>query len=614
MNKLKLTLVLLFLFLLAGCTKSYTVTFVPNNGETMEAKIVENKGLLEVPTVTKEGYEFGGWFIDSAFQTRFSAKDPIESDLTLYANWNILLFTVTFVNHDDTVIVVRENVPYNTAATAPTDPIREGYSFTGWDQGFSSVKSNLTVKAQFDILTYEVVFYNQANEPIGQAQTIEHGSSATAPNNPTKEGYAFTSWDKEFDEVTSNLQIYPQFERLQYTVEFQDSDGIRIGEVQNVYYGESATAPSAPTKTGFTFVNWDQDITSIKQNLVVMPNYQIDEYAIFYYDGSTLLTHQPNNYTIESGFALVEYVKTAFYFVGWYEDSAFTKKVESIIPGNTGPVSFYGKWLDTTQTFSLNYELNGGDWTWTTGTVAAPANGIDAYSNLPEQLMADFYYYLKQNNLLTSPLVASKLQKTTWDTFKANYTDPVAIYNHTSTNTSSMNDGYSQFFYSTATGDTATHQVLTLTGGFFGTEPYKTKYANLISHLSLLLFLKGYNTEFWSGASSKSLAGFVLDGYFYGTQGAGTGDFALLRAKISNTNVKLILSGGSVTEQATAYAITSYNQGSTAKLVAPIRDGYVFAGWYDNASFTGQPVLQVAAGVAPASMYYAKWIAYTELE
>lgn len=614
MKKLQLVFVLLLTLLMVGCTKSYTVSFVPNNGEALDAITVEKGANIVLPTVTKTGYNFGGWYVDSEFNTGFNPKDTIDSSLTLYAKWNIKVFTVVFKNDDDTVIATRENVPYGSAAVAPADPVKVGYQFTGWDTAFSNVESNLNVKAQFVILTYNVQFYDDEGEALGAVQVIEHGSAATAPADPEKVGYEFTGWDQTFSEVTSTLDIHPVFERLVYTVEFQDSDGTRIGEVQNVNYGEGATAPADPSKTGYAFDGWDDEFSNVTQNLVVKAVYIAIEYDITYYDGASVLTHEPKKYTIASSYSLVEYAKVGHLFMGWYDDASFTNKVESIALGSTGPKTFYGKWLDESQTYTLNYELNGGGWTWTAETVTVPGSGIDANSNLPEQLMADFYYYLKQNNLLTSAPVAVSLQKTTWDTFKANYTDPVAIYNHTTTNTSSATNGYSQFFYTTATGNTSTHLVTTITDGFFGTEPYKTKYANLISHLSVLMFLKGYNTEFWEGASAKSLAGFVLDGYFYGTQGAGTGNFALLRGRIPNTNLRLVLSGDTLTEEATPYALTSYIQGLSAKLVAPIKDGYVFAGWYDNASFTGDPVWEIASGVAPASMYYAKWIAYAELD
>ena len=42
----------------------------------------------------------------------------------------------------------------------------------------------------------------------------------------------------------------------------------------------------------------------------------------------------------------------------------------------------------------VDFELNGGAWSWTAGTISDAAKGIDAVSNLPEIFMADFYAYL----------------------------------------------------------------------------------------------------------------------------------------------------------------------------------------------------------------------------
>ena len=57
-------------------------------------------------------------------------------------------FTVTFLDYDDTVIKVIEYVPGETI-TPPNDPIREGYTFTGWDKTFTNVQSDLTIKALY---------------------------------------------------------------------------------------------------------------------------------------------------------------------------------------------------------------------------------------------------------------------------------------------------------------------------------------------------------------------------------------------------------------------------------------------------------------------------------
>ena len=58
--------------------------------------------------------------------------------------YDIATFTVRFVDFDGSEIST-QNVDWNTAATAPEDPVRDGYEFTGWDAPFNAVTSDLTV-------------------------------------------------------------------------------------------------------------------------------------------------------------------------------------------------------------------------------------------------------------------------------------------------------------------------------------------------------------------------------------------------------------------------------------------------------------------------------------
>lgn len=55
-------------------------------------------------------------------------------------------YTVTFVDYDGTVLKT-ETVISGNSATAPNAPSRTGYEFIGWDKNFTNITNNLTVTA-----------------------------------------------------------------------------------------------------------------------------------------------------------------------------------------------------------------------------------------------------------------------------------------------------------------------------------------------------------------------------------------------------------------------------------------------------------------------------------
>jgi len=61
----------------------------------------------------------------------------------------ILYHTVTFLDFDGSFID-RQRVARGSGAEAPDSPVREGYTFTGWDGGFADVTENLTVTALYE--------------------------------------------------------------------------------------------------------------------------------------------------------------------------------------------------------------------------------------------------------------------------------------------------------------------------------------------------------------------------------------------------------------------------------------------------------------------------------
>lgn len=150
--------------------------------------------------------------------------------------------------------------------------IRTEYSNT-WNDGHNY---NTTALDWYFICEYETatctVTFKDWDGTILKTQTVEHGASATAPANPTRTGYTFTGWDKDFANVTSNLTVTAQYKINTYTVTFKDWDGTVL-KTQSVEHGASATAPTAPSRPNYQFTGWDKNFTNVTSDLVVTAQY-----------------------------------------------------------------------------------------------------------------------------------------------------------------------------------------------------------------------------------------------------------------------------------------------------------------------------------------------------
>ncbi|MFC4386567.1 InlB B-repeat-containing protein [Gracilibacillus marinus] len=129
----------------------YEITFDSEGGSNVEPIAADYNALLEAPTPpTKEGYTFKGWYTDEALIEAFNWENATMSaeNLTLHAKWQINEYEVTFLDGDGQVWHTT-NVKHGSKATVPANPTKDGYLFTGWDVDFTSIISPLTVTAQF---------------------------------------------------------------------------------------------------------------------------------------------------------------------------------------------------------------------------------------------------------------------------------------------------------------------------------------------------------------------------------------------------------------------------------------------------------------------------------
>jgi uncharacterized repeat protein (TIGR02543 family) len=176
-------------------------------GSAANANIVVGGGLSSPIGPERAGYTFAGWYRDRAGLNawNFGSDRVTTTTLALYAKWSINTYTVTFVDGQGGTLGT-QSVEYGAAATAPANPTRIGYTFAGWDSGFATVATNLTITATWSINTYTVRFVNY-NGIVLKSQTVEYGKNASAPANPTRTGYTFAGWNGTYSNVTGDVTV-----------------------------------------------------------------------------------------------------------------------------------------------------------------------------------------------------------------------------------------------------------------------------------------------------------------------------------------------------------------------------------------------------------------------
>lgn len=115
----------------------YDLVFNPVGGEldTTGKEVEYNQAYGSLPTPTKTGYEFEGWYTqisDGELVTSDTVMTSTES-VTIYAHWNVNTYTVGFDSNGGISVATVFTVTYDSeyGETFPI-PEREGYEFDGW--------------------------------------------------------------------------------------------------------------------------------------------------------------------------------------------------------------------------------------------------------------------------------------------------------------------------------------------------------------------------------------------------------------------------------------------------------------------------------------------------
>ncbi|WP_029232356.1 InlB B-repeat-containing protein [Butyrivibrio sp. VCB2006] len=303
---------------------------ITNDGESLVAHYEFNhKGGYKLPTPTKEGYSFVGWYSDPSYRTKVtSIAQSAASDMTLYARWD-MSFVVRFHGNgmkgqEVSGTMKDQTIKYDSGANLTKNAFKnQGYAFMGWTIASSIELSEekltdmeLSDKTLSDKTLSDKTLSDKTltDKVLSDDFVYKNAAKIQRPNE------ALLTKDKETGKFY--LDLYAVWK-----------DRFTISYVSNIPKAEVKGAIREITPNSIE--DDDND-----------PYVHIDDtiYEITALPMASLPTPERDGYN----------------FGGWYSDAALKTRVTNIPKGSTGDKTLYAKWNSKTYTVTFNADAPSG--------------------------------------------------------------------------------------------------------------------------------------------------------------------------------------------------------------------------------------------------------------
>ena len=261
--------------------KGYYITMDLNGGSGQEKVVYTiTDEDFELPTPTRNGYEFVGWTGEGITTPQTSVKIPKGStgNKAYTANWQVIEYTITLdTNGGPVVSPIKYTV--EDSFTLPY-PLRPGYEFAGWTLDGSGMlpattliiyygtTGDLHYKAEWRLAEYTITM--DLNGGSGQEKVVYTitDEDFELPT-PTRNGYEFVGWTGEGITTpqtsvkipkgsTGNKAYTANWKVIRYTITLVTNGGAVIASIRYTVE-DSVTLPIPPERPGYEFAGWVLD-------------------------------------------------------------------------------------------------------------------------------------------------------------------------------------------------------------------------------------------------------------------------------------------------------------------------------------------------------------------
>ena len=283
----------------------YKLTYMVDDKTYKTFEVEYGASIAAESEPVKDGYNFSGW-------SEIPATMPAR-DVTVTGTFTINKYNLTYMI--DGVTCKTSEVEYGTVIKPELEPIKEGYTFSGWSEiPATMLAKEVVVTGGFTINKYTLT-YNVDGETY-KTYEVEYGTNITPEAEPTKEGYSFSGWSLIPTTMPAkDVIVTGSFTKGQYKLVYK-VDGQTYKTV-SFDYGAAITPEDAPERDGYTFSGWSEIPAAMPaKDVTVTGSFTINKYTLTYQvDGEIYKT-----YEVEYGADITaeeEPKKEGYTFSGW---------------------------------------------------------------------------------------------------------------------------------------------------------------------------------------------------------------------------------------------------------------------------------------------------------
>ena len=610
--------------------QKYTVTLEANGG-TINCNEINSYtygvGATLPTNVTRTGYTFAGWYTSSSGGSKYnSISTTATGNKTYYAHWTANTYTVALDNQSATSSgTASVTATYDSPMPTITVPAKKGYTFNGYysstnGQGTKYYKSDGTSSKNYT-LTYGTTLYaswtvkkptitlNNQSATTAGTETVEatYGANLPTITVPTRTGYTFGGYytgtngsgtqyyfsdgtgvmKSDFEVATT---LYAKWTVNTYTVTLDQQSATTDGTKNvNVNYGSAMPSITLPKRTGYTFGGFytstggsgTQYYTANgasarsytrTSNVTLYAKWTKDTYTITYVNNKgTINGTSTTSYQFGNTVTLpTDVTRDGCSFGGWYNNANCEgDQIYTIASDEVGNKTFYAKWTPNTYVV----RLHPGEGHIQSGEVTNYIYGVGAILPTASSMLlngmgfAGWYDNPEfEGDAISEITVADFGEKDFYALWEEN-TYPVVL----NTNEGIINSG--------------------------NVVSYKHGTEKLLP-------------------SDVTRTGYTFEGWYENSSCIGTAVTVIpddaVEAKTfwakwreQVYDIAFEPNEGTINDEVIP---TKYTFSVGASLPANVtRNGFAFAGWYDNAGFEGQSVALIRSSDYGNKTYYANW-------